>query len=114
MVKDFLDHSVLIGRSPARRLLARPVQRPGSRPHDSADAQDRTQCLIHRSIRRKGLSYFRVQEHEIGPGAILVDVIAPHASFHGGEVVLRKHTINTSAVSVLHRTFVRDVLPVWP
>jgi len=59
------------GRSPAGRLLARPVQRLVSRPHDSADAQDRTQCLIHRSIRREGLSHFRVQEHEISPGAIL-------------------------------------------
>lgn len=42
-------------RSPARRLLARPVQRPVSRPYDFADAQDRPQRLIHGSIRREGL-----------------------------------------------------------
>src|SRR5438552_10165903 len=97
----------------ARRLVTRAARRLLCCVHGSADAHDRTQSFIHGGIRRERLSHFRVQEHEVGPCAILVGVLTPYASLHRGEVILWKYIICDLAFSLLHRTFVLDLLPVW-
>src|ERR1019366_6171675 len=81
--------------------------------HYFGHAQNRTERLIDSGVCWEGLGHLGIEEHEVGPRPILRGVFAPNAPLHRSEVVLGAEDVCGFAISLLHKTFVRDALLVW-
>jgi hypothetical protein len=86
--------------------LQRSVGEAATLSHSASCGEDAAKCLVDRIFGRKRLSYVWLQHDDICLPTILLQVLAPNATFHGGKIILRAQVVVSVLNASLHRIFV--------
>src|ERR1039458_6802114 len=75
------------------RLVPRMSRAPLRQAYGFSQPEKGAEGIIDGGLGGKGLGQFRVEENEVGAGAISLHVLATNSTLHRCEIVLRTHAV---------------------